>query len=65
LVGGQPLPVWITFDPLKATFSIDATDERLAGDYFFQIEITAKNIHPGWSCMLENMQLTLILDGSR
>jgi hypothetical protein len=25
-VNGQPLPAWITFDPSKAAFSIEATD---------------------------------------
>ena len=59
MVGGQPLPVWITFDPLKATFSIEVTDKTLAGEFSIQIEITANEVHPGWSCKIESFKVII------
>ena len=58
-VGNLPLPTWIKFDPLKAEFAIEVSDKTLAGDYFFHIEITASEVHAGWSCKQESWKVTL------
>jgi hypothetical protein len=47
------------FDPLQAEFSIEVSDQTLAGDYFFQIEITASEVHAGWSYKQESWKVTL------